>query len=864
MEKLDPQDIQDIYALTPLQEGMLFHYLKEPESGLYFEQLSLEISGEIDVRHFENAWNAVIETNEMLRAVFRWEKLEKPSQVILKKHPGKVAFYDLSDMDTGQKKTALAGIKKKDRREIFDLQRVPFRVILCKLEKTKYEVIISNHHILYDGWSNGIILKEFFRAYHGFLKGEPAIKLPAKTPFKEFVKWTRNQDRNRQEQFWREYLAGIDTPTVLPIKRTKLGEIKEEDSFSFYLEEEIRDKLDIFVKNNRITPAPVFYTAWGIVLEKYCGSEDIIFGTTVSGRSGAVKGIEDMVGLFINTIPLRVQTPPGVKMMNILSGIENAFKIREEFENTALPDIRDYSTVTGNEPLFDTIVSIENYPLDSRLITGDSLLTVNSYSIGEMTHYALTVVIMPVNEIEIKFSFQRESIEKETVENLAGHFKIIMQKLVENPEMKFSQLEILSAAEKNRILYEFNNTGAEYPVDKTIHQLFVEQVEKSPDRIAVMGPSISMQIYLQISYRHLHTQSDRLAGLLIEKNVLRDNIAAIMMERSLEMITGILGILKSGGAYLPIDPDYPSERINYMIKDSGTTILLTGYEQDKITDCQLSIVNCQLLMSPPQAPFHHSSFIVRHANQLAYIIYTSGSTGKPKGVLVEHRSVVNLICHQDRYFNIKRSDRILLFSSICFDASVEQLFIAFSSGAVSVVIDKNTLQDMEKFDQFISRHLVSHIHAVPSFLSNMYLKRPSHLKRVVAGGDVCPTSLAEKWHANFNFYNEYGPTETTVTSIEILIKDPNAFLFRLPVGKPVGNTTVYLLDRFMKPVPLGVTGELFIGGAGVARGYLNRPELTAEKFQRAGIRHASFVDGSNSNSISFSNDRLYKTGDLAR
>ncbi|MCU0287995.1 MAG: condensation domain-containing protein, partial [Acidobacteria bacterium] len=353
MEKLDPKGIENILPLTSLQEGMLFHYLNAPRSNLYFEQLSLEIFGTIDFQFFEKAWNSVIQRNEMLRTIFRWEKLAKPSQVILKKHACEIRFHDFSE-DT-QKETAFAKIKTKDREEGFDLTRVSFRVTLCKLTETQYEMIVSNHHILYDGWSNGLILKEFFNAYYALSKREQALPLPAKPFFKEYVKWLQNRDKNKQRQFWRNYLADFETPMELPIKRKAEASTPPGD-YSIILKKDIQNKLDIFAQNNRFTLAAIFYTAWGILLQKYGDSEDAIFGTTVSGRSGQVKGIEDMIGLFINTIPLRTQAVPGEKLIDMISRTDAALREREEFENTPLVDIQGCIPSTGG-PLFDTIMA---------------------------------------------------------------------------------------------------------------------------------------------------------------------------------------------------------------------------------------------------------------------------------------------------------------------------------------------------------------------------------------------------------------------------------------------------------------------------------------------------------------------------
>ena len=844
MEKLDPKSIENILALTPLQEGMLFHYLQDPQSGLYFEQLCLEISGEIDAPHFEKAWNVVSETNEMLRTVFRWEKLEKPSQIILKEHKCNVIFYDLSAKECSQKKTTLAEIKEKDRRESFDLHQVPFRVILCKLDEKKYEVVISNHHILYDGWSNGVILKEFFKAYHELRRGGRSLKLPVKPPFKEFIGWIHSRDRNKQEQFWREYLAGVETPTELPIKR-RVEETTKAVDYSIILEEDIKGKLAVFVKNSRVTLAPVFYTAWGILLQKYCGSEDVVFGTTVSGRSGGLKGIEDMVGLFINTIPLRAQTPPGERIGDVVFRTDRLLREREEFENAPLVDIGSYSSVVVGGSLFDTIVAIENYPLDNRLVPeGEgSLLSIQSYSIVEMTHYDLSVGIMLFNEIEIKFSCKQELFENGIIENLARHFKGIIQNIVENPETALSQLEIISGEEKNRILYDFNDTDAEYPKDKTIHQLFVEQVEKTPGRIALVGAALSVGP-VSLSYRQLNEQSGRLAGLLIEKGVLADNIVGIKVDRSIEMVIGIFGILKAGGAYLPIDPHYPQERIDYMLKDSAAKILLTAAE---------CIFN-----------FHHSSFIIHHSNRsthLAYIIYTSGSTGKPKGVLIEHASVVNRMFWVKERYQLNERDVVLQAASFVFDVSVCELFRWVPAGARLYLLPPGGEMDPGLIVKTIGRYRITTADFVPSILTLILDQVDKHksydelasLKWMFTGVETVSLNLLKRFREtlerfnNTTLINAYGPTESTV---DVTYFQCTGNYDTVPIGKPMANVRVYIVDKFGNLQPPGIGGELCIAGKGLARGYLNNPELTCEKFNRSYRSYKTYI--------------LYRTGDLAR
>ncbi len=851
MKKLDKAVMEDITALTPMQEGMLYHYLKDPKCDLYFEQLSLEISGKIDRHCFEQAWNLVIKVNEMLRTVFRWEKLEKPSQIILKEHQCQVSFYDLSGKDCIQKKTALEEIKKKDRRETFDLQEVPFRVILCKLEGKKFEVVISNHHILYDGWSTGIILKEFFKAYHELCSGKQSIKLLFKPPFKEFIKWIQNQDRIKQEKFWGEYLTGFETPTTLPIKR-RIEETTKTEDYSIVMEEEIRSKLDVFVKNNRVTLASVFYSAWGILLQKYCDSEDVIFGTTVSGRSVGVKGIEDMVGLFINTIPLRVQSAPGTKVIDVIPGIENLLRKREEFENTPLVDIRSYSRVESSGSLFDTIVAIENYPLDNRLVPDGSLLSIHSYSIAEMTHYDLSVGIMLFNKIEVKFSYKRGFFDKAAVENLARHFKYILQSVVDNPAEEVSLLEIISSEEKSRILYEFNNTAAEYPGYKNIHLLIEEQVEKTPDKIALLS-----SFHHYITYKGLNESADYLGWVLKNKGVGPNVIIGLMVDRSIEMIVGILGILKSGGTYLPIDQDYPPERVLFMLENSQSPLLVTRPKFIGPLEFSGEVIDVESTGSPINK---RDSGIIDDRHDLLYMIYTSGSTGKPKGVMIQKEGFLNLLRWYIEEFDIGEEDNCLLIAPISFDLSQKNLFSPFLAGGC-LTLSSPGIPNYGELAELIHREHITMINCAPSVFCPLIeadadrgFARLHSLRAIILGGEPIRSDKLLPWVNSESFHceiiNTYGPTECT--DIASFYRIPiNAFHLpkAIPIGKPIPNVKVYVLDKYLKVLPVRIPGELCIGGIGLSNGYYDNIPLTRTKF----------VDTPH-----LPEKKVYRTGDLTR
>ncbi|UCH98031.1 MAG: amino acid adenylation domain-containing protein, partial [Candidatus Aminicenantes bacterium] len=582
-------------------------------------------------------------------------------------------------------------------------------------------------------------------------------------------------------------------------------------------------------------------------------------GTPVAGRRHA--DLEKIIGMFVNTLALRIYPSGEKKFTDFLEEVKE--KTLKAFENQdyQYEDLVGDVSLTRNasrNPLFDTMFVLQNTGLQSLDIPA---LKVVSYEYATGTSkFDLTLRGRELEEkMVFTFEYSTSLFKGRNIERFITYFTNLVKGVLENKHLQLSGIEIIPEAEKNLLLYEFNSTGVEFPRDKTIHQLFEEQVKKTPNRIALNGLSVSVGENVramnqsplhQITYKKLNENANLLAHVLKQKGIQPDTITTIMVERSIEMIVGILGILKAGGAYLPIEPDYPQERIDFILNDSSARVLVDE-------DLLMKIAQ----FTPPVQPTQPTQLTqITQPHNLAYVIYTSGSTGKPKGVLVEHFPLVNLLFSQMNLFGISTKDRVLQFSSICFDASVEQIFIALFSGAVLVLVDKNTLLEAVKFETFISTRLITHLHAVPSFLSNMGLTSHYHLKRIVSGGDVCPAALAKKWSKYCDFYNKYGPTETTVTSIEMLVKDVDKTSIGLPIGKPINNTFVYLFDKWMKLVPIGTIGELYIGGEGVARGYLNKPELTAEKFVELEVEKDIYHRSASSHKSHI----IYKTGDLAR
>jgi len=431
MKKIEKKDIVDIMALTPMQKGLLFLHLKNSKTDHYFEQLILDVTGTINLGLFERAWNFVAASNEMLRTFFRWENLENPVQMTLRQYKLKIKYYDFSLRHPHERKKSIDEIKVKERK--LDLNFVPFMITLYRSENHRYGIIITHHHILYDGWSTGIILKEFFSAYNEMFQGRTPIK-PIKTKYKQFIRWIQKQDENKQEHFWRKYLEGFHSMTELPIKR-KTKEVGQVSRHLFEIPADMKNRMEEFVNKHKITLAILFYSGWGILLQKYSYSNDVVFGTTISGRNTGIKGVEDIVGLFINTIPMRVRVHPCEKSIDFLHRMSRALLTRKEFESTSLVDIMKYSQVDKKKELFDTVVVLKNYPLDIRRIQGQegNPLMVTSYSTFEESSFDLIIGMNILKDIRISMDYNRGSFDNEVISSFSRHYVQIVEDFISHP-----------------------------------------------------------------------------------------------------------------------------------------------------------------------------------------------------------------------------------------------------------------------------------------------------------------------------------------------------------------------------------------------------------------------------------------------
>jgi tyrocidine synthetase-3 len=849
MGKLDRRNVEEVLSLTPLQEGMLFHYLKDRGKDLYFEQLCLHISGRLDRSIFERAWKAVVEDNESLRTIFRWQGVKEPVQIILKESDFKPGYCDLSGQPG-----AVETLKARDRQERFDLSCVPFRVTLGRTADDRHLMLVSSHHILYDGWSNWLILKEFFEAYGngGDRPGEPS-KPSVRNGFREFVGWLQNRDIKKEAGFWQDYLEGLESFTGLLLSGKRRRDIGETGTHKVVFSSGEKAQLTRFVKEHKITPASFMYCVWGIILQKYNYRHDVVFGTVVSGRSAKIKGIEEMVGLFINTLPLRVQTNAPEKIVDFLERVSREVRIREEYEGTPLVNIKEYSQRGQQAELFDTIVGIENYPLDLGKLRENNCLSVDAYSMQEATHYPLTLnVSLLFDEMEAGFTFDPERFEPGVIERLARHFKNAIRHIIDSPQRRTAELEILSPEERGQIITDFNDTEADYPADKTIHRLVEDQVERTPHRIAVVSDDT------HLSYDALNRRANRLAHRLTLRGVKTGMVVGILLESPGQRVTAMLAILKAGSAYLPLDPGQPLKRIAAMLDDCQAPLLLTG-SQPPLTGLRPQVIPLdemgdRLAKSRDENPAPEGGPL-----QPAYVMFTSGSTGQPKGVMIEHRSVVNTVHWFGRTFGIDGSTHLLQLSDYTFDPSVEDIFGSLVHGAALHLIDRRRLLDSPRLRRFIRQRQIHIIDYVPPLLDELLDggERLESLRVVISGGMPLDERLKDLIMARgYRLYNNYGPTEITVDALCGRCTDGPVTL-----GKPIANVHGYILDKDRQLAPIGAAGELCIAGTGLARGYLNNPELTAEKFVNLA---AKVREDTQSLKRLPNTNTLYRTGDLAR
>ncbi|NJM72004.1 MAG: amino acid adenylation domain-containing protein, partial [Scytonema sp. RU_4_4] len=861
LASITAKNLSAIYPLSPMQQGMLFHSLYAPESGVYVEQMTLKLKGDVNVAAFKEAWQKVVDRYSILRTLFIWENRPTPLQVVLKQVDLPWTNLDWRSFSTAEQQQQLSELLTSQKQQGFQFKVAPLmECTFIQLSHDTYEFIWNHHHILIDGWCLPIIFKEVLSFYSAELQGE-TCHLPTPRPYRDYIAWLNAQDKQAASEFWRQTLQGFSAPTPLVVELSLHQSVQPSNyqELELRLSTQVSHKLQALTQQHHLTLSTILQAAWGILLSRYSGERDIVFGVTVSGRPASLSGVEDMVGLFINTLPLRLLISPDQQLIPWLEQIQQLMLELQHYSYTPLVEIQSLSEVPGGTPLFESIVVFENYPIDSSLATQTGSLQLSEIESYEQTNYPLTIVAVPGDELLVKISYDSGRFAEDTIERMLGHLQTIFSAIADNPQQAVSEIPLLSAKERHQLLVEWNDTARKYPQDKCIHSLFEEQVAQTPDAVAVVFEQ------QQLTYQQLNHKANQLANYLQTLGVRPEVLVGICVERSLEMLVGLLGILKAGGAYVPLDPTYPQERLSYMLSDAAIEVLLT--QDNLLSSVPSHAAQVVCLDTDWQVIEQHSQENLVTGvkpDNLAYVIYTSGSTGQPKGVLVAYRNLVERVITIASEYCLTSSDKILQFAALSFDVAIEEIFPSWLSGATVVLLQREMFTSVVDWVEFIDTQSLTVLNLPAAFwhewildLSASQIDLPSCLRLVIVGSEQVQWSRVALWQkhvpSHIELYNAYGVTEAIITATiyKSDLRNSEDQTGSVPIGRPISNTQIYILDQQMQPVPVGVPGELYIGGDGLARGYLNRPELTCEKF----IPNLFSPDKST---------RLYKTGDIVR
>ncbi|AKI92290.1 plipastatin non-ribosomal peptide synthetase PpsC [Bacillus subtilis] len=845
-------EIQDIYPLSFMQEGMLFHSLYDEQSRAYFEQASFTINGQLDLERFQKSMDAVFDRYDIFRTAFIYKNVAKPRQVVLKQRHCPVHVEDISHLNERDKEHCTEAFKEQDKSRGFDLQTdVLMRISILKWAPDHYVCIWSHHHILMDGWCLGIVIKDFLHIYQALGKGQ-FPDLPPVQPYGTYIKWLMQQEREEAAEYWKKRLQHFEKASPLP-KRTDQMSDGTLQQITFTIPEKETSELQKIAAACGATLNTVFQALWGIMLQKFNRRDDAVFGSVISGRPSELKDVENMVGLFINTIPIRVQSD-FLSFSDLVSRMQKDMTEAEAYSYFPLYDIQAQSAL--KQELIDHIIVFENTPTQQEIEelnqAGSFDFSVKDFEMEEVTNYRCSVKVIPGRTLYVRIHFHTGAYQPNMMSEIKDYLQHMISDVISDPSLPVSKMTLLDEDKTRKIVSQNNRTVSVSPEAPTLHGLFERQAAVTPERPAIRFSGGSL------TYAELDMYASRLAAHLTARGVTNESIVGILSERSPDMLIAVLAVLKAGGAYLPLDPAYPKERLSYMLKDSGASLLLTqpGCSAPNFSGETLEVDMTSL--NREEVKRHVSASV--SDGSLAYVIYTSGSTGQPKGVAVEHRQAVSFLTGMQHQFPLSEDDIVMVKTSFSFDASVWQLFWWTLSGASAYLLPPGWEKDPALIVKATHQERITTVHFIPAMLNSFLdqaeierLRDSTSLKRVFAGGEPLAPRTAARFASvlpQVSLIHGYGPTEATVdAAFYVLDPEQDRDRLRIPIGKPVPGARLYVLDPHLAVQPSDVAGEMYIAGAGVARGYLNRPALTEERFLED-----PFYPG----------ERMYKTGDVAR
>ncbi|WP_094288561.1 amino acid adenylation domain-containing protein [Mycobacterium lehmannii] len=819
-------DIADVLPLTPLQQGLLFHSAIARGTGddVYAVQLDITVTGPLDSRRLREAVQNVVQRHPNLVARF-CEEFEEPVQVIPADAVMAWRYLDLR-WDDRNSNAELEKLCAAERAAVCELSdRPPFRAALIRTGDNEHRFVLTNHHIVLDGWSKPILLQEIFATYF-------EERLPAPVSYRRFVTWLANQDRAAAQSEWRRLFDGFDTPTLVAPPDVTGRQCDR----TFRVSARTTQALGELARACHTTVSTVLQAAWAQLLMVMTSRHDVAFGTAVSGRPADLPGSDAMVGLMINTVPVRAHISPATTIADLLAQLQSCHNDTIEHEHLPLNEIHH---ATGHDRLFDTVFVYENYPIDAAALTGVRELAITAFSSREYNHYPLSMVAIPGYEIGLRVEFDAEVFDPYEIEMMAARFQRILDEMAADPNARVSSIDLLNASEHDQLAGWENRAALNEPIGTpvSIPALFDAQAAHTPDAEALTAGGDSW------TYRELNDAAARFANVLAAYGVGPGNPVALLSERSSRAVVAILAVLKTGAAYLPIDPGVPEARLRFILEDAAPAAVITTTGLRSRLD-GLNVVAIDI-DAPIDGGPHESPLSTPEPDDLAYIIYTSGTTGTPKGVAVTHRNVTQLMTCLDA--GLPSPGVWPLCHSLAFDVSVWEIWGALLRGGRLVVMPDVITKSPEAFNAALVEQSISVLTQTPSAVMML---SPEVLESTALAvvGEACPSSVVDQWAPGRVMINAYGPTETTMC---VAISAPlNSGRGAVPIGSPVRGAALFALDQWLRPVPAGVIGELYVAGAGVAVGYLGRSELTASRFVACPFGSPGA--------------RMYRTGDLVR
>ncbi|NEO31125.1 MAG: amino acid adenylation domain-containing protein [Symploca sp. SIO3C6] len=830
------------------QQRLWFLQQLEPSSAFYNEHGSIQLTGFLNVAALEQSINEIVRRHESLRTTF--EMMEgQPVQIIAPNLSLTLPVIDLQDLPEAEQKTEVKLLETKQIQQPFDLIQGPLlRWMLLQLGKQKHILLFTVHHIVFDGWSVGVMFRELSDFYQAFSTGKPASLPELPIQYADFALW-QQQDLHKEKlqsqlSYWKQQLANAPTMLQLSTDRPRPPVQSHRGAKqTFLLPKSLTVALQAIGKKAETTLFITLLSAFKILLYRYTGQEDIVVGSGIVNRNRAE--IEGLIGCFVNSLVLRTDLSNNPTFEELLGRVRTvtmgAYAHKDLPFGKLVEELRQERDANYN-PLFQVSFALQNNPKGKFELPG---LTITFLEV-ERTKAVLDLRldITETDEgLECFWEYSTDLFDAATIIRMSGHFQTLLEAIAVNPQQRISQLPILTEAEEQQLLSEWNQTQVPYPKDICIHQLFEAQVEKTPDAVAVVFED------QQLTYRELNQQANQLAHYLKKLGAKPEVLVGICVERSLEMIIGLLGILKAGGAFVPIDPAYTQEDLAYMLSDSQVSLLLTTKELGaKLPEHQANVVEIDTDWEIIHEESRENPLTDLNSENLAYVIYASESAEKPKGVLTIHKGLCNLVEAQISLFDVKPESRVLLFFSLSFDVSIGEIFTTFSSGATLYLGKPESFLSGSALMQLLREYAINHVSLLPSALRLLLHEELPSLRTIIVSGENCSSELVTFWSKDRKLFNVYGSTEATICTA---VAECDHGSQKLGICRPIANKQLYILDSNLQTVPIGIPGELYIGGIGLARGYLNCPELTSQKFI-----FNPFSDEPGA--------RLYKTGDLCR